>query len=93
MISKDSLQVLHTNADHNLKTLIAENPPDIIIINEVLPKSKSGLTAKSSDILNKNSLAVKSARPIRSSIVTSDKRPKTLISTKAKKVPYIKYAE
>ena len=41
-------------------------------------------------ILNKNSLAVKSARPIRSSIVSSEKRPKALISSKAKKVAKIK---
>ena len=40
---------------------------------------------KSSDVLNKNNLAVKSARLIRNSNVNGYKQPKTLISGKAKK--------
>jgi len=44
---------LYTNADQflnkldDLNTLISGNPPDIIIINEVLPKNKSTLLSKS----------------------------------------------
>ena len=47
----------------------------------------SDMFTKSSDMLNKNNLGVKSARPIRRSPTYVHVRPKALISAEAKKSP------